>query len=301
MTPIARVVVDGWTWHKGQDDNIDDAREMLVQGLESDVLPSRAKFIVTPGGFLRVPFPFGDIKGGWASEHHFDRLKAPGADAVQRLLTKEVKRHLGDRAKYLTIGVDLNNTDDKFSDETHAELVAVVDGMSGQVIHWTGKSYPTTGRSDQSRTLVQAPLESHLFTHADDRVLVLGCHDLHMFGCRGRRSTTGLTHKERRKAAMLELVQKFKPNIVLHHPHTTYSPSIWQHAWGCLKRLKMESWASGIAFCGKPDREESWNIRQTIERTCAATRSESVVDVTVEGFECSVETKWKRWAGGHVG
>lgn len=271
---------------------------MLVQGLESDALPSRTKFIVTPGGFLRVPFPFGDIKGGWASEHHFDRLKAPGADAVQRLLTVEVKRYLRDRAKYLTVGVDLNNTDEKFSDKTHAELVAVIDTESGQVIHWTGKSYPTTGKYDQSRTLVQAPLESHFFNTAEGCVLVLGCHDLLMFGCRGKHSASGRTRKECRKAAMLELVQELKPSIVLHHPHKTYSPRIWQHAWGCLKRLKVKSWASGIAFCDKPDREESWRIYQTIERTCAATKSEDVVDVIVEGFKCPVETKWKRWASG---
>ena len=299
MTSIVRVVVDGWTWHTGQHDNVADAREMLLQALKSSALPHRANFIVTPGGFVRTRFGFGEIKGGWTSEHHFDRLKTPGAEVVERLLTKEVKMLLGERTKYLTIGVDLNNTDDKFSDETHAELVAVVDTESAQIVHWTGKSYPTTGKYDQSRTLVQAPLSSHCFACGGDRVLVLGCHDLHLFSCRGHRSASGRTHKERRSAAMMDLARKFEPSIVLHHPHKTYSPRVWQSAWGSLrKRLgTVKSWASGIAFCGKPDCEEKWQKYWTIDRTCAATCSEDVLDVTVEGFECMVETKWKKWAG----
>jgi len=169
MALIVRVVVDGWTWRSDQHDNVDDAKGMLLEALTSRAWPTdQAKFIVTPGGFVRMPFQFGYIQGGWGSEHHFDRLKVPGTDAVKRLLTEEVLRHLVDRAKFLTIGIDLNNTDDKFSDETHAELVALVDVELGEVIH--------------------------------------------------------------------------------------------------------------------------------LERTCEATRSADVVDVTVTGFKCHVETKWKRWA-----
>ena len=298
MALIVRVVVDGWTWRSDQHDNVDDAKRMLLEALTSRAWPTdQAKFIVTPGGFVRIPFQFGDIQGGWGSERHFDLLKVPGADAVKRLLTKKVLRYLGDRAKFLTIGIDLNNTDEKFSIKTHAELVALVNVESGK-IHWTGKSYPTTGANDQSKTLVQAPLQSHCFAHGRDRVLVLGCHDLHMFSGRGRRSAIGRTHKECRSAAMLELAQEFKPRIVLHHPHTTYSPNVWQGAWGGLrKRLTtVESWASGIAFCGNPECPRKWKGHQTIGRTCKDTRSADVVDVTVTRFQCHVETKWKRWA-----
>lgn len=307
IAPIVRIVVNGRTWQSGQHDNVDDAKRMLLEALTSCTWPTtnQAKFIVTPGGFVRIPFQFEDIKGGWESEHHFDLLKVPGTDAVKRLLTKEVLHYLVDRAKFLTIGIDLNNTDDKFSDETHAELVALVDVRLGEVVHWTGKSYPTMGKNDQSRTLVQAPPQSHCFAHGRDQVLILGCHDLYMFGCRGRPSASKLdasrTHKERRRAAMLELAQEFEPRIVLHHPHTTYSPRIWQSAWGALrKRLTtVQSWASGIAFCGKSDCSGKWERWQTIDKTCDATRSEDVLDVTVDGFECHVETKRKRWMSSH--
>ena len=295
MAPIVRVVVDGRTWRSDQHDNVDDARRMLLKALTPHKWPpGRAEFIVTPGGFVRIPFQFGDIQGGWCSEHHFDRLKVPGADAVKRLLTKKVLRYLVDRAKFLTIGIDLNNTDDKFSDETHAELVALVDVELGEVIHWTGKSYPTTGANDQSRTLVQAPLQSHCFAYGRDRILILGCHDLHMFSGRGRKSAFGRTHKECRSADMLRLAQEFGPRIVLHHPHTTYSPRVWQGAWGKLLKEQLttvESWASGIAFCGNPECPRKWKRHQTIEQTCDKTRSADVVDVTVTGFKCPVETK----------
>ena len=168
---VVRVVVDGWTWCKCQEDNISDARQMLLDAFEIEKWPSQATFAVTPGGFVRIPFQFGDIEGGWRSERYFDRLKEPAAKAVGSLLTNEVKALLKGRVRYLTVGIDLNNTDKKASPETHAELVAVVDAESGEITHWTGKSYPTNG--DQARTLVQAPLESHCFRRGKERVLIL--------------------------------------------------------------------------------------------------------------------------------
>lgn len=157
-TKIARIVVDGWTWCEGQVDNITDARRMLVKALKHKGWPGRVDFGVTPGGFVRIPFRFDDIRGGWGSECDFERLIHPADVAINQLLTNKVKEQLRDKARYLTVGIDLNNTNEKASKETHAELVALVDGKSGKVVHWTGKSYPTTGRDyDQSRTLVQGP------------------------------------------------------------------------------------------------------------------------------------------------
>ena len=263
-TKIARIVVDGWTWCEGQVDNVTDARRLLVKALKHKGWPGRVDFGVTPGGFVRIPFRFDDIEGGWNSEHHFYRLLSPAGDAIERLLTDRVKEHLWDRARYLTVGVDLNNTNEKASKETHAELVALVDGKVGKVIHWTGKSYPTTGRNyDQSRTLVQAPAESHCFRNGKQRILILGCHDLHMFGGRGKPSENGRTYKEARKEEMLALAKELEPKVVLHHPHTTYSRSIWGPAWGHLRLLlpTVATYASGISFCGKPLCEQRWHCR----------------------------------------
>ena len=296
MLDIVRVVIDGWTWRSGQKSNIADARQMLVEALKQE--DWRARFAVTPGGFVRIPFRFGKIRGGWGSECHFDRLLVPASDAVNRILTDKVKERLRSRARYLTIGVDLNNTDEKASSETHAELVALVDTKSGEIIHWTGKSYPTGHPNDQSRTLVQAPVESHCFRNGKRRILILGCHDLHMFSGRGKQSTNGQTPKERRRAEVLQLAAELKPQVVLHHPHTTYSPRIWESAWGALRgRLPtVDTYASGVAFCGKPDSPDKWNCRQTLKHTLEVTRLGSVDSVVVQGFPCEAEEKWKEWA-----
>ena len=303
---IVRVVVDGWTWCNGQKDNIAAARKMLVNALKSSRWRNRVDFALTPGGFVRVGFPFRDIEGGWDSEHLFERLLTPAAKAVNRLLTGAMDR-LIDKARYITVGVDLNDTAEKASRKTHAELVALVHANSGKIVRWTGKSYPTTGPvrdRDQSRTLVQAPLESHCFRKGKHRVLILGCHDLHMFGGRGRQSIYGLTLKEARRTEMLKLARELEPEIVLHHPHTTYSPNIWGPPLGSLSQLlpTVAIYASGISFCGKsycPRNaldDQGWNCRQTLERVLDATKRGPVVDVVVQGFSCPVEKKWKKWA-----
>ena len=249
---IVRIVVDGRTWYSDQKDNVTDAERMLVKALKHRDWPNRrARFAVTPGGFVRIPFRLGDIKGGWGSERAFERLWVPAGDAVNRLLTTRVKERLREKARYLTVGIDLNNTNEKASSKTHAELVAIVDTKSGKVIHWTGKSYPTGPPNDQSRTLVQAPVESHCFRKGKQRILILGCHDLHMFGGRGRQSENGQTLKEARRKKMLELAAELEPQVVLHHPHTTYSPSIWGSAWGHLQKTLLPTvdvYASGISF-----------------------------------------------------
>ena len=295
---IVRIVVDGWTWQRGEEDNVAHARRLLVKALKREDWPSRVDFAVTPGGFVRVPCRFGDIEGGWGSERYFERLQALADDTMDRFLTDGVKERLGDKVRYLTVGVDLNNTDDKASKETHAELVALVDAKSGKVVHWTGKSYPTTGRHDQSQTLVQAPAESHCFRKGKLRVLILGCHDLHMFGGRGRRSTYGKTLKETRRDEMLGLAKELAPQIVLHHPHTTYSPSIWGPAWGHLGGLlpTVNAHASGISFCGKSQAEKDWNCRQTLDRVLESTKQGLVDDVVVQGFPCPAEQMWRQWA-----
>ena len=305
-TKIARIVVDGWTWCEDQVDNITDARRMLVKALKHKGWPGRVDFGVTPGGFVGVPFRFDDIRGGWSSEGDFKHLLPPADAVINQLLTDRVKKQLRDKARYLTVGVDLNNTNEKASRETHAELVALVDGKSGKVIHWTGKSYPApahrddaTGRYwDQSRTLVQAPAESHCFRKGKQRILILGCHDLHMFGGRGKPSKNGRTYKEARKEEMLVLAQALEPQVVLHHPHTTYSPRIWGPAWGHLRTLlpTVATDASGISFCGKPPCEEKWNCHQTLERVLESTAQGLVFDIVVPGFPCPVEKLWKQWA-----
>ena len=58
MARVVRVVVDGWTWVRGEANNINRAKRMLLDALDADGWPQeRADVTITPGGFIRVPFP----------------------------------------------------------------------------------------------------------------------------------------------------------------------------------------------------------------------------------------------------
>lgn len=295
---VVRIVVCGWTWEDGQRNNIKNAAGFLLQAFRSNKWPDEpATFTVTPGGFIRVPFPKIGVCGGWGSEANFHRLCDAGRDAVKKCLTDKVMKKARQRTKFLTLGVDLNDTGQKASDETHAEMVAVVNTANGK-IHWTGKSYPVTW---QERKLVPAPLDTHLWRGEGERVLVLGCHDLNLFSARSYASQHEGSNKRKVTDKVRQMVKQFDPTVVLHHPHTTYSPRIWQVAWsGVCKQLPtVKVGASGIAFCGKPEDPEKWNCRQTIDKTLDQTKFGSgfdVVDVVVEGIECPTETEWKKWA-----
>ena len=158
---VVRIVVDGWTWVRGEADNTDRARWMLTDALREDGWPrARATVTITPGGFVRIPFPQEYVREsgarGWGSDADFGRLIPIADEAVHRIVAlKSVMARLRSRTRLLTIGVDLNSTLLKGGPKTHSEMVAVVDTNAGRVVHWTGKSYPAD--AVQARTLVHAP------------------------------------------------------------------------------------------------------------------------------------------------
>ena len=78
-----------------------------------------------------------------------------------------------------TVDVDFNGTQLKGGPEMHAEMVALIDTATGEVVLWTGKSNPAGPM--QERTLVHAPLEFLLFRFDETPMLILGCHDLNLF------------------------------------------------------------------------------------------------------------------------
>ena len=119
-----------------------------------------------------------------------------------------------------------------------------------------------------------------------ERLLVLGCHDLHLFSGRGRPSVNGPTRKEVRRQRMRELAREFRPTVILHHPHSTYSPRVWARAWGATRSALPSAriWASGIPFCGNPKPKQGWKPWQTLDATRSATASEyGTFDVVTNG------------------
>ena len=260
---------------------------MLLEALESDGWPSvPADVTITPGGFIRIPFPQSyDREGGsrgWGSDRDFERLIPVALRAVEQVIgTGKVMDAVRCRTRLLTLGVDLNSTELKGGQETHAEMVAVIDTATGEVVAWTAKSYPAG--PVQERTLVHAPLESHMLRFGEKPMLILGCHDLHLFSPRARANQLAGSVRRRRCDAMRRLAGKFEPVTVLQHPHTTDSPMIWSTAWAGVRKCltTAETLASGIAYCGG---DESGLPRASIEAVLERTAwGAQIVDVLVGG------------------
>ncbi|NLW35975.1 MAG: hypothetical protein GXY80_10925 [Syntrophorhabdus aromaticivorans] len=172
------------------------------------------------------------------------KLTAAAAPVINRVVTKPVFDAARDKVDVLTIGIDLFSGQDR----NHIELVAVFDMRAAKLVRWTGKSYPT---SDQEKWLVQVVnLDTHLLSIAGERVLVLGCHDLNMYNPRGRENQNPGGSRRERCDEMRAKVKKFQPSVVLHHPHSTDTPNIWNTAWNSLrgKIPNVKAWASGICY-----------------------------------------------------
>jgi len=273
---------------------------MLTDAFEDRDWSGKALFAVTPGGFVRAAFPH-DWKGerGWSSRpKDFRALLGPAGEAVNEVLTSEVLEKARGRARFLTLGIDFyfigKRKMDRQAGKTHAELVAIIDLDQGEPVGWTGKSYPV---SWQERTLVQeSDLESHLFHADDERVLVLGCHDLNMFSPRAWAVMRTGSEKYRRTREMRELAEKFKPTIVLQHPHSTDSPRIWSTAWSGARQLLPCSrgarrvWASGIGYYNDQGEE-----RGTLRDVLCSTRccEKHVFDICVKPSAGQEDTRGK--------
>ena len=302
MPKVVRIVIRGGTYRRRDSDNCAEARAMLSSAFASNRWPSGlATFAVTPGGFIRsnLPLDYAGTRGWHTKKRDLGKLIPHAEAAVAAVIQGDLLTNARQRTRFLTLGVDLNvewHKEDRLRSAhncrpacpeacTHAELVAVLDTASGKVIRWTGKSYPM---GSQQHTLVHVTdLGTHLLEIGSERLLVLGCHDLHLFTNRGRRSESGPTCKEKRRHRMSSVARQFNPTMILHHPHTTYSPRVWSPAWSATRSALPTTriWASGIAFCGNPMPRSLWKLWQTLDATQAATASESgVSDVVVEGY-----------------
>jgi hypothetical protein len=181
------------------------------------------------------------------------------------------------RVEVLTLGVDLGAPSAE-----HVELVAIVDVVRGQVIRWTGKSYPTGYQEDS--LLQVAALGSHLLRVAGERVLVLGCHDLNMFSPRARANQDPGGQRRVRCDAMVEIVERFRPTVVLQHPHSTDTPRIWRMPWLSLlaEAPEVKAWASGIGYYNGGGTARRAPLKAVLEQTHGG---QDVLDLKVRAAE----------------
>lgn len=192
----------------------------------------KAKYLITPGGFLGVNLPkIKNMKPGWNTDPKDIKACASVAESiVYSVMNKKMTDLAQNTVSYITFGIDSNDD----IDTNHVELVIVYDVKGKSVDGFTGKSYPIL---DQEKTLLRVSnVQSHFFKHGKDKVLVLGCHDLNLFSprvkariCKGKERYKVV--KEFERASKL-----FSPNIVLHHPHITDSSRIWALGWSGVRK-----------------------------------------------------------------
>ena len=275
---LARIVIAG-EW----EGNLRNAKELLEKICDNWPQDKRVNFLITCGAFLTFDWP------NYLTEADIGNNIFPNSETVACLLSEAenkcdllidegIKEKLLAHTDFITIGIDSYKEKISLSNVSirnpHIELVAIVD-LKKRLYHWTGKSYPTSG---QEGGLVRIKeLKTHFLELPLGKVMVLGCHDMSVFNRRGK-STTKKTWRKKIRARFYSLVKHEKPEIVLHHPHTTDSSSTWIASWGELKRK-----APTIKIYGSAGRYYNQNgERSKIEEVLEKTKLGDTIDFVVQ-------------------
>ena len=309
---IGRVIIDDELWGKdveGFRGSFHEARAILNSIYESCKDKIRVRFLSTCGAFIYFDWPE-DVDSGcigkdvWnPKEKAVMRLFEEGEKAVKKLLSGGLLSKLGEIADFITIGADSHDACGDYS----VELVFLVNLKNGSIRGRTGKSYPT---ADQEKKLVRIKeLETH-FPLGQNEVLILGCHELKVFENRVRERAKEKKEQEqeekRKKVKLLSpkrrnvvneftklVKEKYRPTIILHHPHTTNKARTWKTAWSGLKKIlekvdiKLKAYASATVYYKLYEDEECAKKKKIrLCDVCEATKYGSVVDIVVRAEDC---------------
>jgi len=275
---IARIIISGpWNGDVSQAGNILDA---VAQNWGSH--PS-TEFLITTGAFLRFKWPESHPPVGNVIHPNIEAVNALREVAnsdIDSLLTSERKSRLAKHTRYLTIGIDSRNG------LYQIEFVCVVD-LQTNVRKWTGKSYPDTR---QERQLIRiTDLSSHFLQLNNRSVLVLGCHDLHIFNNRwGSRESMLSKWRIESRSEMLQLSEIQQPTVVLQHPHSADSCGTWRMGWsGLVEKIKsVKIFASAGLYYndGNP-------CRNSLNEILQATKKGDTLDFIILFEKCEPKKK----------
>lgn len=270
---IGRVVTQGQL-SKNRDERIEYCHYALSTACRA--FNRRLSLMQTPGGFL---YDFQDLRSISSKVNapfeNFLAVATKAQNAVDRLLVTSMKKMLKEKADFLTIGLDVFDTHGNSGKQ--AELIGTYDTLNEKIIHWTGKSYPT---KEQENSLVYCTkLETHFQKISGLPVMILGCHDLNLFSPRSRASISKGSFRDKMISDMQALSDRFKPQVVLQHPHYTDSPNIWQLGWSGIKRLvpSAKVYSSGIHYANR----DGQSPRKPLESVSCRTKQGTVEDYVV--------------------
>ncbi|OGW54290.1 MAG: hypothetical protein A2Y81_07740 [Nitrospirae bacterium RBG_13_43_8] len=256
MPFIIRRIVTQNSLPSSVQERIEFAIDCLTKACED--ISESVTVLQTPGGFLFNCLDLRTIKTGINSTiPHFNIVVDKVEQFMRNFLTRDLIQIILPKADFVTFGVDIfdsvgicdyDSRRNRKNFEKHVELVGTFDTKQQKFTHWTGKSYPVDFQEDT--LLYCGDLESHFQYFGQTRVLVLGCHDLNIFSPRSRKSSKQGTYKGKLISQMQKKCDEFKPQVVLHHPHTTDSSRIWATAWSGVSKFIpfAKIYSSGIHY-----------------------------------------------------
>lgn len=271
---IARLIVTGKQYDKYGTPNFSKLEKLIEKFLATEYQKRTYEFILTPGGFLTFDFPVNlqhDLDTAKAEKQSVSSLQKEANSVIVEFfksLNPFVFKKLKETADYFTIGIDGFNP----TNYQHIELVAVYALNKQKVINWTGKFYPT---ERQKKDLIKInDLDTHFVELNNQRILILGCHDLNVFSPRGQATANPNGWKKRLADSFKKQCQKFKPEMILQHPHTTDTPNIWNLAWRTVEKELpyVKHFASGIKFYNRN------GVRSDIDKVLEKTKKGDVID-----------------------
>ncbi|MDZ4121040.1 MAG: hypothetical protein U1C33_01370, partial [Candidatus Cloacimonadaceae bacterium] len=159
---------------------------------------------------------FGDVKNPPARTT--DVFISVAMEIVHDLLDASIRADLQNITRCISLGVDIVDSYSGYQ----MQLVIMSD-LTTYKDYITGKSYPTG--AEEKTLLPITDYGSHFVTIDDDKILILGCHDLNVFSRRAEANAKG--HRTITQKRFKDLVALHLPNIVLQHPHTTDSTRTW--------------------------------------------------------------------------
>lgn len=231
---LARIIIAGkWEGDRSQ------AGDLLDQVISRWPENKRVDCLITCGAFINFPIPSAlpeIVDNKYPNRAAVKGLIDAAEAEARKLLTEARREKLLEHTAYLTLGADSRKDRISLSNvqirEAHIELVALVN-LRENSYHWTGKSYPTGGQ--QEGLIRIRDHDSHFQQTPFGKVFLLGCHDLAVFHPRGKAVTKSQWRIDIR-SDFYQLLNEEKPEIILHHPHTTDSTHTWQAAWNELSR-----------------------------------------------------------------
>lgn len=265
---IARLVVTGKQYDEYRDPYFSELESLIVKFLSTQYGKTHFEFILTPGGFLTFDFPdslqYDDIAK--AEEQSISQLQKEANNTINEFFSRlqpTTFKKLKETADFFTIGIDGNSP----INDQHIELVAIYDLKKEKVVEWTGKFYPI---DSQRKTLIKINnLDTHFVKLNNQRVLILGCHDLNVYNPRGQAAANPDGWKKQLADKFKALCKKFDPEIILQHPHTTDTPNIWNLAWGAIEKElpNVKHFASGINYSTGNEKPCRGEISKVLEKT----------------------------------